>query len=34
VSKHLVSPQIRGWQNNAMNIVYSKNLSKAGRPAP
>jgi oligopeptide transport system substrate-binding protein len=28
VSKHLVSGQVRGWQNNVMNIVYSKNLSK------
>jgi oligopeptide transport system substrate-binding protein len=29
VSKHLVDSRIRGWQDNAMNIVYSKNLSKA-----
>jgi ABC-type oligopeptide transport system substrate-binding subunit len=34
VSKHLVDGHIRGWQDNAMNIAYSKNLSKgdtAGR---
>ncbi|MDB6086218.1 MAG: oligopeptide transporter periplasmic oligopeptide-binding protein [Gammaproteobacteria bacterium] len=33
VSKHLVDAHIRGWQDNAMNVVYSKNLSKtdAGR---
>ncbi len=29
VSKHLVAGRIRGWRNNPMNIVYSKNLSKA-----
>ena len=28
VSKHLVSAQVRGWQDNAMNVVYSKNLAK------
>jgi oligopeptide transport system substrate-binding protein len=28
VSKHLVNAHIGGWQDNAMNIVYSKNLSK------
>jgi oligopeptide transport system substrate-binding protein len=28
VSKHLVDARIRGWQDNAMNIVYSKNLAK------
>jgi oligopeptide transport system substrate-binding protein len=28
VSKHLVDGHIGGWQDNAMNITYSKNLSK------
>ena len=28
VSKHLVSAQVRGWQDNAMNVVYSRNLAK------
>jgi len=28
VSKHLVEAHIRGWRDNAMNVVYSKNLSK------
>jgi oligopeptide transport system substrate-binding protein len=30
VSKHLVDARIHGWQDNAMNIAYSKNLAKAG----
>jgi oligopeptide transport system substrate-binding protein len=29
VSKHLVDARIHGWQDNAMNIAYSKNLAKA-----
>jgi oligopeptide transport system substrate-binding protein len=28
VSKHLVDVHIHGWQDNAMNVVYSKNLAK------
>ena len=28
VSKHLVDAHIHGWQDNAMNIVYSKSLAK------
>lgn len=28
VAKHLVSPSVQGWQNNAMNVVYAKNLGK------
>jgi oligopeptide transport system substrate-binding protein len=28
VSKHLVNAHVRGWQDNAMNVVYSKNLAK------
>jgi len=30
VSKHLVDSHIRGWRDNAMNVVYSKNLSRDG----
>jgi oligopeptide transport system substrate-binding protein len=30
VSKHLVDAHIEGWQDNAMNVVYSKNLAKLG----
>jgi len=33
VSKHLVGRHIGGWRNNVMNIVYSKNLTKAGAAA-
>lgn len=33
VSKHLVNERIGAWQDNAMNIVYSKNLSKAAPAA-
>jgi oligopeptide transport system substrate-binding protein len=28
VSKHLVNAHVHGWQDNAMNVVYSKNLAK------
>jgi len=28
VSKHLVSARVVGWQDNAMNVVYTKNLAK------
>lgn len=27
VNKHLVKPSIKGWQNNVMNVQYSKNLT-------
>jgi oligopeptide transport system substrate-binding protein len=30
VSKHLVDVRVHGWQDNAMNVVYSKNLAKIG----
>jgi oligopeptide transport system substrate-binding protein len=30
VAKHLVSPQVSGWQDNPMNVVYSKQLAKDG----
>ena len=29
VSKHLVSSRVAGWQNNVMNVVYSKSLGKS-----
>ncbi len=28
VAKHLVSARVRGWRDNAMNVVYSKQLLK------
>jgi oligopeptide transport system substrate-binding protein len=28
VAKHLVSAHIKGWRDNAMNVVYSKQLAK------
>jgi oligopeptide transport system substrate-binding protein len=27
VSKHLVKPEVRGWYDNVMNVVYSKDLA-------
>jgi len=27
VNKHLVKPRVRGWRDNVMNIIYSKDLS-------
>jgi oligopeptide transport system substrate-binding protein len=34
VSKHLVKPEVSGWYDNVMNVVYSKDLglSRAGGP--
>jgi oligopeptide transport system substrate-binding protein len=29
VNKHLVKPQLRGWYDNVMNVVYSQDLSLA-----
>jgi oligopeptide transport system substrate-binding protein len=29
VNKHLVAPRVRGWYDNVMNIVYSKDLELA-----
>ena len=26
VNKHLVAPRLRGWADNVMNVVYSKDL--------
>jgi oligopeptide transport system substrate-binding protein len=34
VAKHLVSTRVRGWRDNAMNVVYSKQLAKVGRSGP
>ena len=34
VNKHLVKPQVQGWYDNVMNVVYSKDLSlRAASPA-
>jgi oligopeptide transport system substrate-binding protein len=30
VSKHLVKPEVTGWYDNVMNVVYSKDLSLQG----
>ena len=27
VNKHLVKPQVQGWYDNVMNVVYSRDLS-------
>jgi oligopeptide transport system substrate-binding protein len=27
VNKHLVKPEVEGWYDNVMNVVYSKDLS-------
>jgi oligopeptide transport system substrate-binding protein len=33
VNKHLVKPQVEGWYDNVMNVVYSKDLSlRAANP--
>ena len=29
VNKHLVNPQVRGWYDNVMNVVYSRELELA-----
>jgi oligopeptide transport system substrate-binding protein len=33
VNKHLVKPEVQGWYDNVMNVVYSRDLSLR-RPAP
>jgi oligopeptide transport system substrate-binding protein len=33
VNKHLVAPEIEGWYDNVMSVVYSKDLSFVPRPA-
>lgn len=33
VNKHLVKPEVEGWYDNVMNVVYSKDLSlRSGAP--
>ena len=27
VNKHLVKPEVQGWYDNVMNVVYSRDLS-------
>ena len=27
VNKHLVKPEVQGWYDNVMNVVYSKDLA-------
>jgi oligopeptide transport system substrate-binding protein len=34
VSKHLVKPQVQGWYDNVMNVVYSKDLALRADTAP
>jgi oligopeptide transport system substrate-binding protein len=34
VAKHLVSARVRGWRDNAMNVVYSKQLTKVRGERP
>ena len=34
VSKHLVKPQVLGWYDNVMNVVYSKDLALRAVGAP
>jgi oligopeptide transport system substrate-binding protein len=33
VNKHLVKPQLEGWYDNVMNVVYSQDLSLKAQPA-
>jgi len=33
VNKHLVKPNVTGWYDNVMNVVYSKDLGLAPEPA-
>ena len=32
VNKHLVKPNVTGWYDNVMNVVYSKDLGLAPQP--
>jgi hypothetical protein len=34
VAKHLVSARVQGWRDNAMNVVYSKQLAKVRGESP
>jgi hypothetical protein len=31
VNKHLVKPEVLGWYDNVMNVVYSRDLALARR---
>jgi oligopeptide transport system substrate-binding protein len=33
VNKHLVKPEVEGWYDNVMNVVYSKDLGLRTKPA-
>jgi oligopeptide transport system substrate-binding protein len=33
VNKHLVKPEVLGWYDNVMNVVYSKDLALRASPA-
>ena len=33
VNKHLVKPEVEGWYDNVMNVVYSKDLALKGSAA-
>jgi hypothetical protein len=32
VNKHLVKPELRGWYDNVMDVVYSQDLELASSP--
>ena len=32
--KHLVKPEVRGWYDNVMNVLYSRDLELVPTPAP
>jgi len=32
VNKHLVKPEVDGWYDNVMDVVYSKHLALRGKP--
>ena len=32
VNKHLVKPEVQGWYDNVMNVVYSRDLSLRSQP--
>jgi len=34
VNKHLVKPEVRGWYDNVMNVLYSRDLELAPTSAP
>jgi len=34
VNKHLVKPEVDGWYDNVMNVVYSKDLALRPPPKP